>query len=101
MAASTRSVLLALLVSPLHGLDNGFKLPAMGYSSWNDCGSFRNNGPEGWCWNAEEHIKNDLMFVSNTFDKELVFRNAETGEVFVFDKNGIWNEEALKHPLLY
>ena len=50
---------------------------------------------------AEEHIANDLMFVPNTFDKNLVFRNADTGEVFVFDKEGIWNEDALKHPLLY
>jgi hypothetical protein len=50
---------------------------------------------------AEEHIKNDLMFVPNVFDKDLVFRNVDTGEVFVFDKNGIWNEDALKHPLLF
>jgi hypothetical protein len=40
-------------------LNNGLGLtPAMGYSSWNDCSSMRDNGPDGWCWNAEDHIKN-------------------------------------------
>ena len=42
-----------------------------------------------------------MMWYGNMFDQNLVFRDAATHEVFVFDKNGIWNEEALSHPLLY
>lgn len=34
-------------------------------------------------------------------DKDLVFRNTATGELLVFDKDGIWSEEGLKHPLIY
>jgi hypothetical protein len=31
-------------------LDNGLAAaPAMGYSTWNDCSSFRDNGKDGWC----------------------------------------------------
>lgn len=50
---------------------------------------------------AEDAIQNNLMWTGNMFDKNLVFRNAENGEIFVFDKNGVWNEDVLKHPLLY
>jgi hypothetical protein len=35
------------------------------------------------------------------FDADMVFRDMETKEVFVFDANGIWNEDTLKHKLLY
>lgn len=31
----------------------------------------------------------------------MCFRDMETKEVFVFDANGIWNEQALSHKLLY
>jgi hypothetical protein len=48
-----------------------------------------------------EAIANKLMWTGNMFDKNLIFRDMETEEVFIFDKQGIWNEEALKHPLLY
>ena len=34
------------------------------------------------------------------FDPDFVWRDASTGEQFVFDKNGFWNKEALEHPLL-
>ena len=47
-------------IAPLAAaLPNGLgATPAMGYSSWNDCGSMRNNGPTGWCWDTEAHIQN-------------------------------------------
>jgi len=41
-----------------------------------------------------------LMWQINMFDPELIFRDSASGEAFVFDKNGIWNKEALEHPLL-
>ena len=42
-----------------------------------------------------------LMWQINMFDPDLIFRDAASGQVFVFDKNGHWNKEALEHPLLY
>jgi len=33
-------------------------------------------------------------------DSKMVFRDMESKEIFVFDANGIWNEEALNHKLL-
>ena len=46
--------LASLLPALALGLNNGLgATPAMGYSSWNDCSSFRDNGPNGWCWNSE------------------------------------------------
>ena len=54
--AMTVAASLPAAVTPLN---NGLGLtPAMGYSSWNDCSSMRDNGPDGWCWNAEDHVKN-------------------------------------------
>jgi len=35
------------------------------------------------------------------FDPDLIFRDQETKEVFVFDKYGIWNSDTLKHKLLF
>lgn len=35
------------------------------------------------------------------FDEEFVWRDMQSKEVFVFDKNGMWNKDALEHPLLY
>lgn len=45
-------------------------------------------------------VGNSLMWFSNMFDQNMVFRDMQSGEVFVFDKDGIWNEETLNHPLL-
>jgi hypothetical protein len=36
-----------------------------------------------------------------TLDTNMIFRDMETKEIFVFDSNGLWNEETLKHRLLY
>ena len=35
------------------------------------------------------------------FDSQMVFRDSTTDEYFVFDARGVWNKEALEHPLLY
>jgi len=45
-------------------------------------------------------IENKLMWMGNIFDQNLVFRDSATGELFVFDRDGIWNEDALNHQLL-
>ena len=50
---------LQMLQHTAQALDNGLGLtPAMGYSTWNDCSSMRDDGPDGWCWNTEDHVKN-------------------------------------------
>lgn len=46
-------------------------------------------------------VPSKIMWGINIFDSNLVFRDMESREVFVFDSNGIWNEDALKHKLLY
>lgn len=48
-----------------------------------------------------DYVSNPLMWHHDRFDPNMVFRDTLTQEVFVFDKQGIWNEEALVHPLLH
>lgn len=36
-----------------------------------------------------------------TVDRKLAFRSRTTDELFLFDKEGFWSEEGLKHPLIY
>jgi len=50
---------------------------------------------------SAEMVKNPLMWTGNMFDPEMVFMDSLTREVFVFDKRGIWNQDAIEHPLLY
>lgn len=40
------------------------------------------------------------LFKINLFDNEIIFRDKTNGEVFVFEKKGIWNKDAVEHPLL-
>lgn len=42
-----------------------------------------------------------LMWDANVFDPNMVFRCAESKEIFVFDSAGIWNADTLEHPLLH
>ena len=46
-------------------------------------------------------VNGELMWQINMFDPDMCFRDAASGEIFVFDKLGQWNKEALEHPLLY
>jgi len=46
-------------------------------------------------------VPSKLLWAVNMFDSRMVFRDMETREVFVFDANGIWNEDTLKHKLLF
>ena len=50
---------------------------------------------------GSDQVDAPLMWMINLFDPDLIFRDSKSGEVFVFDKNGHWNAEALEHPLLY
>ena len=46
-------------------------------------------------------VASPLMWQINMFDPDLCFRDADSKEMFVFDKDGFWNKEALEHPLLH
>jgi len=47
-----------------------------------------------------ETLPTSLMWDINMFDSQMVFRDQESREYFVFDVNGVWNADALEHPLL-
>jgi hypothetical protein len=34
------------------------------------------------------------------FDSQMVFRDMDTKEIFVFDANGVWNQDTLNHKLI-
>ena len=36
------------------------------YSTWNDCSSMRDNGPNGWCWDSESHVKNTTLYLKSS-----------------------------------
>ena len=48
-----------------------------------------------------EIVPSKMLWAVNMFDSNMVFRDMESKEVFVFDANGIWNEDTLKHKLLF
>jgi hypothetical protein len=48
-----------------------------------------------------EVINNPMLWTYDMFDPNLIFRDMESKEVFLFDRRGIWNEETLKHKLLF
>ena len=41
-----------------------------------------------------------ILWSYNMFDSDMLFRDMETQEVFVFDRDGIWNKDAVEHPLI-
>ena len=41
-----------------------------------------------------------VLFRYVTFDKGQVWKDTSTGEFFVLDKSGVWNQEGIDHPLL-
>jgi hypothetical protein len=46
--------------------------------------------------------KENAFWIYNTqLDRDMMFRNKATGELFVFDNTGIWNWEGISHKLLY
>lgn len=47
-----------------------------------------------------DQVESGILFMYNQFDKEFVWRDARSGEVFVFDILGEWNQDALENELL-
>jgi len=50
---------------------------------------------------GSEECNTPLMWLIHQFDPDLIFRDTASREIFVFDRQGHWNQEALEHKLLY
>ena len=51
--------------------------------------------------NPHLFIENGFWLMQNgTVDKNLIFKDRETGEYFMFDQNGFWDAENINHKLL-
>lgn len=47
-----------------------------------------------------EVVPANILWTINMFDSQMVFRDMETKEIFVFDANGTWNKDTLEHKLI-
>ena len=92
--------LVATAATSVHGLNNGFRLPAMGYSTWNDCSSFRDNGPNGWCWDTESHVKNTTQYMISSGLARLGYNRGNIDEGWLKGRNaqGVMYEDLDKFP---
>lgn len=45
-------------------------------------------------------VRSKLFWGMNLYDPDMVFRDQETKEIFVFEKNGQWNADTLAHKLI-
>ena len=81
-------------------LNNGFTTPAMGYSTWNDCSSMRDNGPQGWCWNSEDHVKNVTLYFKSSGLFHLGYNRINIDEGWLKGRytNGSLYEDVEKFP---
>ena len=43
---------------------------------------------------------NKRLFRRDDFDSRFVWKDSQSGEVFVFVSDGVWSEEGISHPLL-
>jgi hypothetical protein len=34
-------------------------------------------------------------------DTHLIFKDKSTGEIFLFDKKGVWDHAGMSHPLIF
>jgi len=50
---------------------------------------------------GSDECETPLMWTINMFDPDMIFRDTASREIFVFDKFGAWNQEAIEHKLLY
>ena len=89
------------LIPSIQCLNNGFTLPAMGYSTWNDCSSFRDNGPNGWCYDSEAHVRNVTSYFISSGLKSLGYSRINIDEGwFLYRDNttGAMVEDFSKFP---
>ena len=88
-------------ISISHALDNGLAAtPAMGYSTWNDCSSFRDNGKDGWCWESEKHVRavTEYMISSGLARLGYVYINVDEGWLKGRSAEGVIIEDLDKFP---
>lgn len=83
-----------------YALPNGFTTPAMGYSTWNDCSSFRDNGPNGRCWNSEDYVKNVTEYLLSSGLAKLGYNRVNVDEGWLKGRypNGTIYEDLEKFP---
>ena len=88
-----------LAATVTRSLNNGMgATPAMGYSTWNDCSTFRDNGVNGWCWNGEEHVRNVTNYLVSSGLAKLgyTFVNIDAGWLKGRSPNGtIYDDRAI------
>ena len=94
-------LILLSIATPTLSLNNGFTLPSLGYSTWNDCSSFRDNGVNGWCWNAEEHVKNVTLYMQSSGLSKLGYNHINVDEGWLLGRhpgNNSLYEDLSKFP---
>ena len=82
-------------------LNNGLGLtPAMGFSTWNACSSMRDNGPNGWCWNTEDYMKNVTLYFVSSGLQALGYEYIDIDEGWLKGRydNGTIYEDLAKFP---
>ena len=42
----------------------------------------------------------ESMFKRINFDQNFVWKDSESGNIYIFDRRGIWNEDGINHPLI-
>ena len=47
-----------------------------------------------------DELDQEGLWNSNVFDDQMIFKDSKSKEIFVFDRQGIWNKDTLEHPLL-
>jgi hypothetical protein len=47
-----------------------------------------------------EVVPSPLLWQMNMYEQEMIFRDMATKEIFVFDKDGVWNADTLAHKLI-
>lgn len=47
-----------------------------------------------------EVVPSPLLWQMNMYEQEMIFRDMATKEIFVFDKDGVWNTDTLAHKLI-
>jgi len=50
--------------------------------------------------NHKEVPYSSLMWMYRVPDKEMVWKDEKSGEIFILDASGIWSKSGISHPLI-
>lgn len=48
----------------------------------------------------EEVPYSEMVLNRINLDKDFIWKDSESGNIYIFDKRGIWNEDGISHPLI-